>query len=744
MHSKAYPANHLFLRIAFLALAVFLQIPVFPLGYAYFIFPNMGYSNGEIVDTAKTENVTLVFSKADGSLPPTYYDTGTAIRLYTGNTLTISSYYYIERIEFTYDESSGDDYVPDEFHLEISSGTYDFSDHKWTGDATEVTFSRQHESSGHFRYQQIWVYFDRTRDTRLDAGLAYTPSSITVEQGATFTSPTFTKTTTADVTFTSDNEAVATVDAEGAIELAGDTGTAVITAICKGNTEYSPDTATCTVTVYLPDDASSDSSAADSLTANDDTLTVEPSDSLTTDDDALDTEPTDSLTSGTDSLDTDDDALDTEPSDSLTSDTDSLVTDDDTLDIEPTDSLTSGTDSLTTDDDALDTEPSDSLTSDTDSLVTDDDTLDTEPTDSLTSDTDSLVTDDDALDIEPTDTLTSSTDSLTTDDDALDGEPSDSLTSDTDSLDTDDDALDDEPTDTLTSGTDSLDTDDDALDDEPTDSLTSGTDSLTTDDDTLDIEPSDSLASGGGGIIAAVDTAEYYFTGDINDWDASASRFSDTDADSVYIIVIDSLYGAFNITTDGTWDVCYGSTSGMLFTDSVEYTLVRTSSRNYVTIDSVYSNRLLTLTVNADSTLTLFMTEYTDTTSVDQNTGTGDDETADENAGDDGSGSGNTGGSEDENGGDDGSENDEGSGNTDSSEDENGGDDGSDNDDGTGDADGSEDENGGDDDIDTSVNGIDVNAGNDADAPVYNLRGQRVSRSTKGIIIINGRKYYNR
>ena len=670
MHSKAYPANHLFLRIAFLALAAFLSLPVLSLTRTKYNISEMGYYSQQVIDTVKSANVTFVFSQADGSRPPRYYADGTAIRLYTGNTLTISSYYYIEKIEFTYDESDDGEYVPDEFHLEISSGTYDFSDHTWTGDATEVTFSCQHETGRHFRYQKIWVYFDKARDSRLDAGLAYTPSSITIEQGATFTSPTFTKTTTADVTFTSDNEAVATVDTEGIIELAGDTGTAVITAICEGNTEYSPDTATCTVTVYLPDDTSSDSSAADSLTADDDTIAAE-------------------------------------PADSLTSDTDSLITDDDALDTEPTDSLTSSTDSLTTDDDALDTEPTDSLSEGTDSLVTDDDTLD----------------------IEPTDSLTSSTDSLTTDDDALDTEPTDSLTSDTDSLDTDDDTLDTEPTDSLSEGTDSLVTDDDALDVEPTDSLTSDTDSLDMDDDALDVEPMDSLASGGDEIIAAVDTAEYYFTGDINDWDASASRFSDTDADSVYTIVIDSLYGAFNITTDGTWDVCYGSTSGMLFTDSVEYTLVRTSSRNYVTIDSVYCNRLLTLVVNADSTLTLFMTEYTDTTSVDQNTGTGDDETADENAGDDGSGSGDS---------------DAGTGDTGGSEDENGGDDGSENDAGTGDTDDSDGENGGDDDIDTSVNGIDVNAGNDADAPVYNLRGQRVSRSTKGIIIINGRKYYNR
>ncbi len=54
-------------------------------------FSELGYSNSQVLSTvAVDENVTLTFSKGDGSTDPAYYNTGTAARLYANNTLTIS------------------------------------------------------------------------------------------------------------------------------------------------------------------------------------------------------------------------------------------------------------------------------------------------------------------------------------------------------------------------------------------------------------------------------------------------------------------------------------------------------------------------------------------------------------------------------------------------------------------------------------------------------------------------------
>lgn len=87
-------------------------------------------------------------------------------------------------------------------------------------------------------------------ETKQSAGLEFSLSSISLKVGEAFTAPTFTKATTADVTFTSDNEAVATVDANGVITLTGELGTANIKATSEENSEYYAGTATCMIKVY--------------------------------------------------------------------------------------------------------------------------------------------------------------------------------------------------------------------------------------------------------------------------------------------------------------------------------------------------------------------------------------------------------------------------------------------------------------------------------------------------------------
>lgn len=82
------------------------------------------------------------------------------------------------------------------------------------------------------------------------AGLAFSDSKVSVEKGTEFVAPTFNKETTAPVAFASDNEAVATVNAEGVISLGGAEGTAVITATAEANDEYEAGEATCTIVVF--------------------------------------------------------------------------------------------------------------------------------------------------------------------------------------------------------------------------------------------------------------------------------------------------------------------------------------------------------------------------------------------------------------------------------------------------------------------------------------------------------------
>lgn len=80
--------------------------------------------------------------------------------------------------------------------------------------------------------------------------LAFSEEKVNHEVGTDFTAPTFSKKTTAAVKFSSDNEAVATVNAEGVIALGTEEGKAVITAEAAENDTYAAGKATCTVYVW--------------------------------------------------------------------------------------------------------------------------------------------------------------------------------------------------------------------------------------------------------------------------------------------------------------------------------------------------------------------------------------------------------------------------------------------------------------------------------------------------------------
>lgn len=80
--------------------------------------------------------------------------------------------------------------------------------------------------------------------------LAFSVDKVNHEVGTDFTAPTFSKKTTATVKFSSDNEAVATVNAEGVIALGTEEGKAVITAEAAENDKYAAGKATCTIYVW--------------------------------------------------------------------------------------------------------------------------------------------------------------------------------------------------------------------------------------------------------------------------------------------------------------------------------------------------------------------------------------------------------------------------------------------------------------------------------------------------------------
>jgi endonuclease I len=107
-----------------------------------------GYSNGQEVTEVKQGDVTLLFGKGTaGSNVPKYYNTGTAVRCYSGNTMTVKAE-SITAIEITF--GSGDGSNP----ITVNKGSLNGS--KWTGEADEVIFSVG-GSSGHRRIAGVTV-----------------------------------------------------------------------------------------------------------------------------------------------------------------------------------------------------------------------------------------------------------------------------------------------------------------------------------------------------------------------------------------------------------------------------------------------------------------------------------------------------------------------------------------------------------------------------------------------------------
>lgn len=94
------------------------------------------------------------------------------------------------------------------------------------------------------------LIYKQSGAVKKNPALAFSVDKVNHEVGTDFTSPTFSWDTTAAVKFSSDNEAVATVNAEGVIALGTEEGKAVITAEAAENDEYAAGKATCTVYVW--------------------------------------------------------------------------------------------------------------------------------------------------------------------------------------------------------------------------------------------------------------------------------------------------------------------------------------------------------------------------------------------------------------------------------------------------------------------------------------------------------------
>ncbi|WP_308228020.1 hypothetical protein [uncultured Prevotella sp.] len=145
---------------------------------------------------------------------------------------------------------------------ETKGAAMDTGDKKKTGDAKTNTYeiNAAYQAAGNqytlkvtskhnTQITKILVY-KQSGAVKENPALAFSVDKVNHEVGTDFTAPTFSKKTTASVKFSSDNEAVATVNAEGVIALGTEEGKAVITAEAAENDKYAAGKVTCTIYVW--------------------------------------------------------------------------------------------------------------------------------------------------------------------------------------------------------------------------------------------------------------------------------------------------------------------------------------------------------------------------------------------------------------------------------------------------------------------------------------------------------------
>ncbi|WP_308239100.1 hypothetical protein [uncultured Prevotella sp.] len=145
---------------------------------------------------------------------------------------------------------------------ETKGAAMDTGDKKKTGDAKTNTYeiNAAYQAAGN-QYTLKVTSRHNTQITKIliykqegaikkNPALAFSVDKVNHEVGTDFKSPTFSWETTATVKFSSDNEAVATVNAEGVIALGTEEGKAVITAEAAENDKYAAGKATCTIYVW--------------------------------------------------------------------------------------------------------------------------------------------------------------------------------------------------------------------------------------------------------------------------------------------------------------------------------------------------------------------------------------------------------------------------------------------------------------------------------------------------------------
>ena len=114
-------------------------------------FSAQGYANQQEMTAVTINGISFTFDKGTNSNAPKYYTTGTAVRLYGSNSMTVSAGgKTIVSIELVFSSGEGTN--------EITTDVPTYAEPLWTGEATSVTFTVG-GTSGHRRIKGVTVKY---------------------------------------------------------------------------------------------------------------------------------------------------------------------------------------------------------------------------------------------------------------------------------------------------------------------------------------------------------------------------------------------------------------------------------------------------------------------------------------------------------------------------------------------------------------------------------------------------------
>ncbi|MBR1929318.1 MAG: endonuclease, partial [Paludibacteraceae bacterium] len=237
-------------------------------GTVYAVYKNIEISGGGVSNVTMTfadqfseqtdldgstltlSNSTISFAKGGKSgSAPTYYTSGSAVRFYANNTITISSTATITGITLTTTQAD---------YSNSSVNTGSFSEGVWSGESNSVVITNT-ATSGHWRITAITVTTTGGTVTTtyasdaecdvvpIDPTVSFENAAVSVAYGEIVNNGLSTN-SNGVVTFSSNNESVAMVDETGEVVTKG-VGTATITANIAATRRYNAASASYVLTV---------------------------------------------------------------------------------------------------------------------------------------------------------------------------------------------------------------------------------------------------------------------------------------------------------------------------------------------------------------------------------------------------------------------------------------------------------------------------------------------------------------